>query len=115
MASGTITKVIPDNGNGYVRFCDGTQICWKSVSFSNVATTKAWGGVYETNDPLDFGNWPIAFIDVPAVSITATSTAMTIESLRQTTATKVGNGRVFRASSGTYNPTFSVIGIGRWK
>lgn len=115
MASGTITKVMPDSGSGYIRFPDGTQICWKSMSFSNVAITRAWGSLYETTDPLNFGNWPIAFIEVPAVSIVPTGTAMTVESVRQTTATAIGNGHVYRATSGTYSPTFSIIGVGRWK
>ena len=101
------------NGN-YIKYQDGTLICYKSVS-NAVAITTAWGSLYEGT--LDLGSWPATFISAPEVSITNRGTpGAMVESFKTVpTTTSAGEVYLVRPTSATLTFTLSVIAIGRWK
>lgn len=101
------------NGN-YIKYYDGTMICYKTVT-ATVAMTTAWGSLYEGT--MNLGNWAASFISVPHVQITnASATGAMIESY-EIQPTTSGAGQIFlaRGNSFTSNVTINVFAIGRWK
>lgn len=62
--------VIVDSGSNadgsYIRFGDGTQKCWGTKDFSNVAITSAAGAIYYNFGGIDMGSYPKAFIARPS-------------------------------------------------
>ena len=112
-----LTKITDSgsNANGnYIKFQDGTMICYKSVS-SAVEITTAWGSLYEGS--LNLGSWPATFISAPEVSITNRGIpGAMIESFKTIpTTTSAGEVYLVRPTSVTLTFTLSVIAIGRWK
>ena len=101
------------NGN-YIKFNDGTMICYKTVTGS-VEITTAWGSLYE--GALALGDWAASFTSAPNVNITNVGTAGAIaECFSQVpTATSAGSIFLTRPNSTTTNVTLSVMAIGRWK
>lgn len=101
------------NGN-YIKYYDGTMICYKSVTAS-VAMTTAWGNLYEGSIAL--GNWPEDFIATPNVQVTNGSGAgAMIESFTPApTKTSAGTLYLARAGSRTADVTINVLAIGKWK
>lgn len=105
------------NGN-YVRYSDGTQICYKKINITGVTIDKAWGSLYESAASVNFGTWPIIFLDVPVVNIIPSNNgaACFLESLAGKTTSNVGASFLARPNvATTVNLSFDVIGIGRWK
>lgn len=101
------------NGN-YIKYYDGTMICYKSVTAS-VAMTNAWGSLYEGSMAL--GSWPVNFIVTPNVQVTnASGTGAMIESY-DTSPTTSSAGTIYlaRGNSSTSNVTVNVLAIGKWK
>jgi len=98
----------------YIKYYDGTMICYKSVS-ATVAMTAKWGNLYEGS--MDLGDWAAEFITVPHIQITNGSpTGAFIESLSPTqTTTYAGKVYLSRPNSYTSTVTVYVMGIGRWK
>lgn len=101
------------NGN-YVKYYDGTLICYKSVTAS-VAMTNAWGSLYEGS--MNLGNWPINFTTTPNVQVTnASGTGAMIENFNPApTISSAGTIYLTRATSYTNNITINVLAIGKWK
>ena len=68
--TGSVVERGSNTNGGYVRFADGTQICWSKKSYPNVDISFATGGAFRS----DLFNcvFPAAFVDTPAVSITGT-------------------------------------------
>ena len=103
------------NGNGnYIKYYDGTMICYKSVTAS-VAMTTAWGNLYEGKMVL--GNWPTNFISSPNVQITNASGAGAMIESYDTAPTTSSAGAIYlaRANSRTSDVTINVLAIGKWK
>lgn len=102
------------NGN-YIKFSDGTMICYKEISL-NVACTNSWGVLYENGTALDFGDWAATFYSTPFVMVEKTaSRGSWLQTMSDTSTTKVGKGYVASATSFTSSVTFACLGIGRWK
>lgn len=102
------------NGN-WIKYEDGTMICYKSVT-SSVAMTTAWdSGWYEGNQPL--GNFAQEFISVPNITLTNISTSGALVECFTTapTTTNAGTITYCRVGSTTRNITTQVTAIGRWK
>ena len=103
------------NSDGsYVKYYDGTMICYKTVTDS-VAMTTAWGNLYEGT--MQLGDWPEEFISTPNVNVTnVSSTGAMIECFDiAPTATSAGTVYFARAISYTSDVTVNVLGIGKWK
>ena len=52
------------NGN-WVKFYDGTMICWKYEEVTDVAINNAYGSIYQTTRNITY---PVAFVETPVLS-----------------------------------------------
>lgn len=112
------------NTNGYyIKYADGTMICWQREQFDNVQITNAQGNLYQSG-AITPKNYPVAFVgEWPAVSRDIESSTWAVFGFGQhntsgTSLTNPGSFTVFRGSStGTGNVTLVVrtIAIGKWK
>lgn len=102
------------NGN-WIKYSDGTMICYKEVFAQNVVITTAWGSLYEGQFAL--GDWPQTFIEKPNVQVTnASGAGFFIESFTSEVGlTTIGTLLVARATSATTNCRVNILGIGKWK
>lgn len=103
------------NSNGsYIKYDDGTLICYKLLEINNVAINTPWAGMYETN--IGNGNYPYNFIETPCISVTPYGSGMFIEQGGESaSATSWGNTTVVRPVSGNVNVKLYLLAIGRWK
>jgi len=103
-------SVSPANRGQYIRYADGTQICWTYAGGSLTATDLS-GSVYRTAATTTW-TFPVAFIETPVVTgMTETSTRWV--SVGTATATDA----VFRHYSAVNAPTgidTRLVAIGRW-
>lgn len=113
---------IEESGNGYIKFKDGTMICWGSKEGSIGVTTR-WDAFYYS-DNIDFSNFAKSFIATPKVSISANSVsagylylvATSPSTNKQPSTTSAGGFCIIRpSSSGSVGYSVSYIAIGRWK
>ncbi|WP_370204645.1 hypothetical protein [Pararhodobacter marinus] len=59
------------NGNGsFVRFADGTQLCWRSIDDTTTAWSVAEGALFRRSSPVTWV-YPAAFAGAPSVMATA--------------------------------------------
>lgn len=117
---GAINSVVESgsNANGnYIKYSDGTMICTKKVSFTNVVIDKTWGSAYETSSTFDFGNYAQAFIEIPRVSIDLSDGSTCFcETFLERTKTAIGSTWLWKPTiepGGTM--TFDIIAIGKWR
>ena len=100
-----------NNGNGeYVRFADGTQMCWHTLSFGDITTVE--GSLFRPASDV-FWTFPAAFAarpDVKADVRTAVSEFATAFCNSTTTATL----RAYRPTPATGAKEYGAFAIGRW-
>lgn len=104
------------NANGdYIKYEDGTLICRTTISRS-FATSSAYGNLFESPQ-IDLGSTPYTFVGNYQLSVTeASGPGVMIEGTSDKTTTSYGKMYVLSAVSRTsYNFTFDIIAIGRWK
>lgn len=102
------------NGN-WIKYSDGTMLCWKTYTFSNLAFNTAWGSVYESAYQ-EFGATPQTFISTPTIFTNNGNGAMAgIEGLNNTTTNSFGRTQLYRPVSGTASGAINLLAIGRWK
>ena len=108
------------NSNGeYIKFSDGTMICYKKFS-GTAKITESWYNLYETSsaNALDFGNYPQEFKETPLLftQFYGENSQWIDAWLDNTrTASKVGKAIVCSASSKTAGAYYFILAIGRWK
>lgn len=117
---GAINSIIESgsNANGnWIKYADGTMICTKNITLTNVVINTAWGNVYETASRLDFGDYAQEFIEIPSVSIDlADGSTCFCESFSGRTKKSIGSTWLWKpAVEANGTMTFDVIAIGRWK
>lgn len=101
------------NGN-YIKYYDGTMICTKKVSF-NHTFTEAWGSLYTTS-LIDLGDYPVPFIEVPAVNASIMSNySCFIQRIGDYSATKVGTTYLSRPVNTNALGYIVITAIGKWK
>lgn len=106
------------NSNGrYIKFSDGTMVCYKTIHKTNVDMSNQWGALYETVSAVEFGDFPQTFIEKPCVSVTKTDGAGIMhEGIGSITTTSAGStyfcSPINRSSINFY---VDIIAIGRWK
>ena len=106
-----------DNGS-WIKYSDGTMICRKSVSFTDVAINNPWGQFFISND-IECGEFAQEFVGIPDISRDLKyTTGMCM--LMQSSYTLVdynnaGAVTLARGSSSTISGTISIIAIGKWK
>ncbi len=107
------------NANGeYVRFADGTQICWRAVVESSLAVTTALGTLYRSGD-LTSLTFPATFAGAPVVVFRggfATNPDGWLVVNGSPTATQPTNGaaRAVGATSRTEDFRWGYVATGRW-
>lgn len=107
------------NADGrYVKFYDGTMICWKTkVITSNIST--AWNSYVYASGYLSLGSFAQTFTEVPNVQVTGnwgtTSSSFWCGALRNTTTSAAGDMEFYRGTSSTnVNMYITVLAVGRW-
>lgn len=108
---------IEESGTGYIRFGDGTQICYFSQSVSTQVST-AFGNV-KRSGPMTLSNYAKPFISTPIVniSISGSQGAWTMPASTVGSATNPGTHYLLRGDTLTTTTTFiiNVVAIGKWK
>ncbi len=99
-------KCVVASGSNYVRFGDGTQICWVSYTQLTASSGKStW-------------TYPLAFSDAPAVIFQAFGNNITLFDVVGGSETTVTNATFYpwRNSANEFAPYgVAAIAIGRWK
>lgn len=107
------------NSNGtYVKFSNGTMICYKTVTGTVSITEKYYGYFYQTPDNKYFnlGDYAMPFIERPICSIQFRGgNCQWIGSIQNQSATHAGDLQILSVTSKTAGAYYDVIAIGRWK
>lgn len=119
MASGEINKPVVienggENGHLYVRFSDGTQICYGSFSVTPT-TWSAWGSLYTTDMTANSPFIKPFINDSVLITLMNGSSAWAIPLEVHTSASAITTLSVARATNHTGNQVWRYIAIGRWK
>ena len=109
---------VTTNFNGTaIKFPDGTMICKQRKLFGDVGIGLESNAIPYVCTPLSFDDFPVEFIDVPAVNITAEGGVSCIVINTTESTTK----KPYSFSLGRYNSLdtrdfyINYIAIGRWK
>ena len=98
----------------YIKFDDGTMICYNRLVVNNLAITAGWGSWFIS--ALLSYTFPATFLDNPVVSVNVESVSGDIAIWAHQATTPTGfNGRFTRGSGATFNSIVSWKAIGRWK
>lgn len=102
------------NANGsYIKWSDGTMICFKRVNFGNMSIRNPWGAFYES-EQLDIGNYAQPFKEEPRTFIMPVNTFF-IERLSDMNATSFGSFYATRPVETDIYITVDCLAIGKWK
>lgn len=112
---GATVDTIEEQGNGYIRYSNGIQICWGNINWQSACST-AWGLLYETSSASE--SYAKSFVGVPSVSASGAigdSSAMIDSNSGNTTTTPTFF--LCRATNSSTISTCTVyyMAIGRWK
>lgn len=104
------------NSNGsWIKYSDGTMICWGYYEKENIAINRTFGSLYECQS-FNLGDFSQNFTEIPRVTITKLgSVCAWIESLDNVTRSSLGTANWVRPTAGTYTLAYSYTAIGRWK
>lgn len=108
--------VTGSNANGYyIKFSDGTMICYGRKPLNTLAMTWAWGAFYTSSDITT--SYPVSFVGQPAsVSVNMENTTADIAVwLNGLSSNTSFTGYFSRGQSGTFNCTMAWMAVGRWK
>lgn len=101
------------NANGdYVRYADGTQICWSTVAVT--FTTTASGGVFRDTGAFSW-TFPAAFSATPVVTLSPRGSSVSWAAPNSVGTTAVTSGTIFTTvalSSASGN--IAAFAVGRW-
>lgn len=110
---------IVDSGSGfsgsYIRFADGTQICWITTTRSATASsaTGAWGTVYYQSYAWTF---PASFISTPTVVAHTVPTGTFLPTGNKADSVTTTSATVWCWAADTFtDATYNIIAIGQWK
>ena len=112
-AIGEIEKGTNANGT-YVKFADGTMVCYGRVTLNSLNMQSAWGSLFiSAKLPTTF---PATFFSAPVVSVTMEN--LTGDgAIWMNESSDVGsfNGRFVRGAALTFTGTMGWMAVGRWK
>lgn len=106
-----------ENG-GYIKYYDGTMICYKTVSGTVEITEQYYGYFYHTADDklFDLGDFAMPFVKTPISSIRFKGgNTQWIGSTQNQSATHIGDLHIISVTSKTAGAYYDVIAFGRWK
>ena len=103
------------NSNGsWIKYADGTMICYKRQGFNSVAITTAWGTLYESAK-LELGDLPQPFVDNYPDFFIMPWQSFFVERGYSASLTSWGGFYAVRPTSSTMDIIVSCFAIGRWK
>lgn len=108
--------VTGQNTNGYyIKFADGTMICYGRKTLGTIAIASPWG-TWQISAPQSI-TYPIAFVGAPAsVSVNMENTTGDIGVWGNALSTTTSfTGYFARGTTGTFSGTLAWKAIGRWK
>ena len=112
-AIGEIEKGTNANST-YVKFADGTMVCYGRVTLNSLNMQSAWGSLFiSAKLPTTF---PATFFAAPVVSVTMEN--LTGDgAIWMNESSDVGsfNGRFVRGAALTFTGTMGWMAVGRWK
>ena len=104
------------NENGtYIKWNNGLQICYKTMTYNGINCNTAWGSLYESTR-LSIGNFANPFISTPIISLTPNNPFF-VEKYGNTSSTSFGDWYMVRPKSGSAgdNAILYCFAIGMWK
>lgn len=102
-----------ENGN-YIKYTDGTMICYNTVSYENVPITSTWGVFYEST-LLSLGDYAKPFTSAPTLVLTSYFPNF-IEKYGNDSETSPGGFYACKPKSASgENVKVSYLAIGKWK
>lgn len=119
-------EIVTGNGWTMKKYGNGILEGWCTKEFSDIVINTAWGSLYgnATNELLEFGTYPVTFLEEPNVNINQTVTTTHNSSCMAILWSSVGNSktklfgiRVIRpdGSSNGRNIAVAVSVKGKWK
>lgn len=102
--------VSPTNRGQYIRYADGTQICW-SYNAGDLASSSASGNVFRTTTEVTW-TFPVAFIEAPVVTV-STDIASRWAAVGAVTSTTV-DFRHYSAVTAAATVATKIVAVGRW-
>ncbi len=112
------SKHITDSGsnaNGrYVKFDDGTQICYINKDYTGVAIKAEYGALYRSDSNLQL-SYPAPFISTPELSLGSKGSSVPFAYINSMTSTFFNFRPVRVTSNSSVDFSLSAIAIGRWK
>ena len=106
-------NAITEKGRGYIRYEDGTQICYGTKN-SNVTTNVQFGSMFRTANYTTV-TFPKQFIKIDALNISQNYSQGLGYSVISGSNNALFNYYNVEPQSGTYNESISYIAIGTWK
>ena len=114
VTDGGLNALLNASGSGYVKFPDGTLICYGAINFP-AQTYNAFGAMYSYDFSVDV-SFPQPFISTPIVTASNPQATAYIPIRISYTLTGIHTIGVMRQNSGGSLPgIFNYIAIGRWK
>lgn len=104
------------NGN-WIKYSDGTMMCYKREIFSGIAVQNSWGNMLESTK-LDLGNFPQEFVGNYPNFFIMPWQAFFVERAYSASLTSWGSFYAVRpgsAGTSSMDVTVSCFAIGRWK
>lgn len=112
---GYIVESGSNNNGSYIKFSDGTMICYKVTDVITMDLDVAWGSMYEGS--VEIGQFPANFTETPAISASPFNSGMLVEQAGAN-ATKNSWGLVTAVrptAVQNVSARFYLIAIGKWK
>lgn len=107
------------NANGsYIKWSDGTMICTKRVSLSDIPLTATWGVLYDSGSTnIDLGNYAQSFVgENPILSLqVASANGCWVEGIYDNSLSHIAKIVLCSGTSKTVSILLDIIAIGRWK
>lgn len=105
-------SIVAESGNGWVRYYDGTQICYGQQTIQ--PNYKEWGALYSLDDAT-VRNFPKPFKESPRLLLTNNGSVACIIIRGLASATAITTISVARANIVEQAVTIDYLAIGKWK
>lgn len=105
-----------ENASGsYIKFASGMLITIHQVN-QYLERTSEWGSMFETTQPANLGNFPVAFKYTPFIFLTLYNNNALFEAINDATNTTAGKVYIIAPTSNASQIyTIQVLAVGSWK
>lgn len=111
-----INRIIDSSGSNYIKFTDGTMVCWGSKNYTLTNNDAQIGGLWYTTRITDLGTFAQTFKQVPIVITGCIKGAFNVAEYNCNSTTNVGYCWFTNGTKRTNESiTFVYIAIGKWK